>query len=158
MFCDWLLNLSDTGLATILRQSAVAYPLVSAIHICGIGLLFGNIILLDLKLLGVLRQPTLTELLPFFQRMAALGLLIALLSGIVLFSVQPAHYLSNNAFLLKMLLLLLALLNILLVHLLPTWQAALTNRAFGITLKICALISILLCLAVVLAGRWIAFI
>lgn len=158
MFSDLLLNLSDTTLATMLRQSAVAYPLVSAVHICGIGLLFGNIILLDLKLLGALRQPALTELLPLLQRMAALGLFIALLTGTLLFSVQPAHYLSNNAFLLKMLLLFLALLNILLVHWLPAWQAALTNQPFGNTLKICALISILLWLAVLLAGRWIAFV
>lgn len=158
LFSNLLLNLGDTALATILRQSAFGYPLVSAVHICGIGLLFGNIILLDLKLLGVLRQPALTELLPLLQRMAALGLFIALLSGTLLFSVQPAHYLSNNAFLLKMPLLFLALLNILLVHRLPEWQAALNNRPFGITLKICALISILLWLAVVLAGRWIAFI
>lgn len=158
LFSNLLLNLGDTALATILRQSAFGYPLVSAVHICGIGLLFGNIILLDLKLLGVLQQPALTELLPLLQRMAALGLFIALLSGTLLFSVQPAHYLSNNAFLLKMPLLFLALLNILLVHRLPEWQAALNNRPFGITLKICALISILLWLAVVLAGRWIAFI
>lgn len=158
MFSDLLLNLSDTTLATILRQSAVAYPLVSAVHICGIGLLFGNIILLDLKLLGVLRQQALTQLLPLLQRMAVIGLLIAILSGVLLLSVQPAHYLSNNAFLIKMLFLLLALLNILLVHRLPAWQAALTNHPFGITLKICALVSILLWLAVVLAGRWIAFI
>ncbi|GHG68688.1 hypothetical protein GCM10010919_17880 [Alishewanella longhuensis] len=153
-----LLDLGDTALATLLRQSDFAYPLVSAFHICGISLLFGNILLLDLKLFGILRQQALTELLPLLQRMAALGLLIALLSGTLLFSVQPAHYLSNNAFLIKMLFLLLALLNILLVHRLPAWQAALISQPFGITLKICALISILLWLAVLLAGRWIAFV
>jgi len=158
MFSDWLLNLSDTTLATILRQSAVAYPLVSAVHICGIGLLFGNIILLDLKLLGVLRQQGLTQLLPLLQRMAAVGLLIAILSGILLFSVQPAHYLSNNAFLIKMLFLLLALLNVLLVHKLPAWQLVLANKSVGGVLKMAALASVLLWLAVILAGRWIAFI
>ncbi|CAM5188573.1 DUF6644 family protein [Alishewanella longhuensis] len=158
LLSNLLLNLGDTAIATLLRQSTTAYPLVSVVHIGGISLLFSNILLLDLKLLGVLRQPALTELLPLLQRMAALGLFIALLSGTLLFSVQPAHYLSNNAFLLKMPLLFLAFLNILLVHRLPAWQAALTNRPFGITLKICALVSILLWLAVVLAGRWIAFI
>lgn len=158
LLSNMLLDLGDTALATLLRQSNFAYPLISAVHIFGIGLLCGNILLLDLKLLGILRHQALTELLPLLRQMAALGLLIALLSGTLLFSVQPAHYLSNNAFLLKMPLLFFALLNILLVHQLPAWQAALTNRPFGITLKICALISILLWLTVLLAGRWIAFI
>ena len=99
LFSNLLLNLGDTALATILRQSAFGYPLASAVHICGIGLLFGNIILLDLKLLGVLRQPALAELLPLLQRMAALGLFIALLSGTLLFSVQPAHYTIPSDFL-----------------------------------------------------------
>lgn len=153
-----LLNLDESALATLLRQSDFAYPLVNAVHICGIGLLFSNILLLDLKLLGVLRQQALTQLLPLLQRMAAIGLLIAILSGSLLFSVQPAHYLSNNAFLIKMLFLLLALLNVLLVHKLPAWQLVLANKSVGGVLKMAALASVLLWLAVILAGRWIAFI
>lgn len=158
IFSTLLLSLGDTALATVLRHSTFAYPLVSAIHICGIGLLFGNIMLLDLRLLGVLRQHELTKLLPLLRLMAAIGLLLAILSGILLFSVQPAHYLTNDAFIFKMFLLCLALLNVLLAHRLPAWQAALANQPFRPTLKIGALISILLWLAVLLTGRWIAFV
>lgn len=141
-----------------MRQSAFAYPLVNALHICGISLLFSNILLMDLTLLGVLRQQALMQLQPLLQRLAAIGLCIAILSGALLFSVQPAHYLANNAFLIKMLLLLLALLNVVFVHKLPAWQAALSNQPVDVVLKITALASISLWLAAIIAGRWIAFI
>lgn len=158
LLSNLLLNLGDTALATALRQSAFAYPLVNALHICGISLLFSNILLMDLTLLGVLRQQALMQLQPLLQRLAAIGLCIAILSGALLFSVQPAHYLANNAFLIKMLLLLLALLNVVFVHKLPAWQAALSNQPIDVVLKITALASISLWLAAIIAGRWIAFI
>ena len=158
MLSALLLSFGDSGLAVALRQSAIAYPLVSATHIIGIGLLFVSMVLLDLRLLGLLKQRAVTELFRLLRRLAAVGLLLAMLTGTLLFSVQPAHYLANDAFILKMLLLGLALLNILLVHRLPAWQAAQAGQPVALALKICALISLLLWLAVLLAGRWIAFI
>lgn len=155
---NFLLNLGDTRLANLLRESDFGYPLVSAFHICGISIVFGNILLLDLQLLGILRQQALVQLLPLLQRFAAMGLLITILSGILLFSVQPAYYLANDAFFYKMFLLVFALVNILLVHQLSAWKAMLSEGYADLRLKICALISILLWSGTLLAGRWIAFV
>ena len=158
MLRAFLLSLGDTELASMLRQSDIAYPLISATHIIGVGLVLGNMVLFDFRLLGVIRQRQVTELFPLLRRLAAVGLLLAITTGILLFSVQPAHYLANNAFILKLGLLGLALINILLVHRLAAWQAALAGQPVAPILKICALISLFLWLAILIAGRWIAFI
>lgn len=158
MLTELLVSLGDTALASWLRQSAIGYPLVSSAHILGIALLLGSVLILDLRLLGITQRGALTMLAPILSRFAACGLLLALLTGPLLFSVQPAHYLANSAFLLKLALLLLALINILLVHRLPHWQALLDGQAPALFLKVTALLSLLLWLAILLAGRWIAFV
>lgn len=158
MLANSLSSLSELALINLIRQSALAYPALSALHILGIALLLGNILLLDLRLLGVLRQSALSDLFKLFSRFAGIGLLLAIGSGVLLFSVQPLQYLSNQAFLLKMLLLALALLNLLIVHLSRAWQQACSGGPVSNSLKLAAASSLLLWLTILFAGRWIAFI
>ncbi|EJI85307.1 hypothetical protein AEST_16460 [Alishewanella aestuarii B11] len=158
MLANSLTSLSELALINLIRQSALAYPALSALHILGIALLLGNILLLDLRLLGVLRQSALSALLKLFSQLAGIGLLLAIGSGVLLFSVQPLQYLSNQAFLLKMLLLALALLNLLIVHLSRAWQQACSGGPVSNSLKLTAASSLLLWLTILFAGRWIAFV
>ena len=158
MLANSLISLSELALINLIRQSALAYPALSALHILGIALLLGNILLLDLRLLGVLRQSALSDLIKLFSRLAGTGLLLAIGSGVLLFSVQPLQYLSNQAFLLKMLLLALALLNLLIVHLSRAWQQACSGGPVSNSLKLTAASSLLLWLTILFAGRWIAFV
>ncbi|MFN4053554.1 MAG: DUF6644 family protein [Alishewanella aestuarii] len=158
MLANSLTSLSELALINLIRQSALAYPALSALHILGIALLLGNILLLDLRLLGVLRQSALSDLFKLFSRLAGIGLLLAIGSGVLLFSVQPLQYVSNQAFLLKMLLLALALLNLLIVHLSRAWQQACSGGPVSNSLKLTAASSLLLWLTILFAGRWIAFV
>jgi hypothetical protein len=158
LLANCLTSLSELALINLIRQSALAYPALSALHILGIALLLGNILLLDLRLLGVLRQSALSDLFKLFSRLAGVGLLLAIGSGVLLFIVQPLQYLSNQAFLLKMLLLALALLNLLIVHLSRAWQQACRGGPVSNSLKLAAASSLLLWLTILFAGRWIAFI
>lgn len=150
-------TLAESALASAIRHSELAYPLLSSLHIVGIGILLGNILLLDLRLLGVLRQNALAEVLSLLSRIAGLGLGLAIASGLLLFSVQPQHYLHNPAFLLKLALLSLALLNLLLVQYSQSWQQAQSGSQVSSGLKLAAACSLLLWLAIIIAGRWIAF-
>lgn len=158
MLANSLTTLSELALINLIRQSALAYPALSALHILGIALLLGNILLLDLRLLGVLRHSALSELLTLFSRLAGVGLLLAIASGVLLFSVQPLQYLSNQAFLLKMLLLALALLNLLIVHFSRAWRHVCRGGPVSKGLKLTAASSLLLWLTILFAGRWIAFV
>jgi hypothetical protein len=86
-----------------------------------------------------------------------MGVALAILTGFWLFSVQPRHYLNNAAFLWKVALLALALANIALQHRNPHFRAALGGRPVHAQVRTLALLSALLWLSALLAGRWIGF-
>ncbi|MCG7363873.1 DUF2214 domain-containing protein [Roseomonas sp. ACRSG] len=151
---EWL---AQWPVAVALRQSALAYPLVNAAHILGIGLLLGSIATLDLRMLGLFRAAPMAVLAPPLWRMAGCGLGLAAATGFLLFSTRPGAYLDNPAFLLKLGLLALGLLNILALHLNPAWKRALAGGEAGAALRLPALLSLLAWVGAVLAGRWIGF-
>lgn len=154
MIPDWLEALP---LAAWLRRSTLAYPLVNAAHILGIGLILGAILPLDLRLMGAFRAAPLPVLGPFLSRAAAVGVALALVTGLLLFLVKPADYLANPAFLAKFGLLVLALANVALIHLGPGWRRATTGRGVSRALRLSAAASMLLWLGALVAGRWIGF-
>jgi hypothetical protein len=151
---DWLEALP---LAAWLRRSTIAYPLVNAAHILGIGLILGAILPLDLRLMGVFRAAPLPVIGPFLSRAAAVGVALALVTGALLFLVKPAEYLANPAFLAKLGLLALALANVALIHLGAGWRQAVTGRGVAPALRLSAAASMLLWLGALVAGRWIGF-
>lgn len=138
-----------------LQQSTTAYLLVNAAHILGIGLLVGAILPLDLRLMGVFRRTPVEVLGPFLRRSAATGLGLAIFSGLWLFSVDPAGYLANDAFVWKLVLLATALGNIVYQYLKSDARGL---PAATLTTRVVAGISFCLWLAVLIAGRWIGFV
>ena len=59
MLADVLSALQDAALVGALRRSRWVYPLVNAGHIVGLALLFGAIVPLDLRLLGLWQRVSL---------------------------------------------------------------------------------------------------
>ncbi len=143
--------------AVLLQRSGTAYLFVNAAHIASVGLLIGAILPLDLRLTGVVRGPPLATLAPFLSRSAAIGLALALATGLWLFSVKPAEYLANEAFLWKMALLALALANVGLQHRNRHYRLALDGGAIHPGVRVAAGSSAILWLSVLVAGRWIGF-
>ncbi|WP_208733624.1 DUF6644 family protein [Pseudomonas duriflava] len=141
-----------------MRQSSVAYLLVNAAHIASFGILLGSIVSLDLRLLGAFRKVPLATLEPFLTRIAACGVVLAFLSGFWLFTVNAQDYISNRAFLIKLGLIGLALLNVLLRHTAYRQTCLQEGKAVPRALQAHALLSLTCWLGVVLAGRWIGFI
>ena len=140
-----------------LQGSSTAYLFLNAAHILGLGLLLGAIVPLDLRLAGLWRQLPLQVLLPFSSRAAAAGLVLALATGLWLFTVRPHEYLDNTAFQFKLGLLLLALTNIAWQHCSPALSRSLRDGTLSTGLRWRAAASILLWCGVLLAGRWIGF-
>ena len=86
------------------------FPALQSVHVAGLALLVGAIVLLDLRLLGyVLRQQTVPEVSAQLRPWIHRGLATMLVTGLILFSADTARYLRNPAFLFKMAILLLAL-------------------------------------------------
>jgi hypothetical protein len=144
--------------AVLLQRSGTAYLLVNAAHILGLGLLVGAILPLDLRLLGFFRGVPLAVVGPFLSRAAATGLALAIATGLWLFSVKPAEYLANEAFLWKLALLAAALVNIVVQHRSGAFARALVEGEVRLGVRIAALCSAVLWLSVLVAGRWIGFV
>lgn len=144
--------------AVALRDSWVLYLFVNAAHILGIGLLLGGILPLDLRLLGLFRSISLPVAGPVLHRIAMIGFAIAAPMGLCLFSVKPGEYIQNEAFLFKVGLLVLALLNIAFQHSGRDFRIALEGGEVAARVRVSAFISFSVWLCVLVAGRWIGFI
>nr|WP_256476091.1 DUF2214 domain-containing protein [Siccirubricoccus soli] len=140
-----------------LRASDIAYPLVNAAHIASIGLLLGAIVTLDLRLLGAFRVHPIGHLAPPLVRVAAAGLLAAAVTGLLLFSTRPVIYMENPAFLAKLALVGLALLNALALRLHPWWHSGTYQGEAPATVRVAVAVSLVAWPSAVVAGRWIGF-
>jgi len=153
---DWIGNWPG---AHWLQQSGTAYLFVNAAHILGLSLLLGAILPLDLLLVLGRTQAALSVLAPVAIRTAAVGLVLALLTGAWLFSVNPGDYLENTAFRWKLLLLSLALINVVVQH--RQWRLLglpNTTGALPARVRVLAGTSALLWISTLVAGRWIGFV
>ncbi len=158
MLTELLGALEGSGVAAALRASRLAYPVVNALHILAIGTLFGSILALDLRLMGVARSIPVRPLARYLPRVAAAGLGGAVATGLLLFSVQPFDYVGNRAFLLKIALVGLGTTHAWAVQASGSWRR-LANIAGPIDgrLRASAALSLTVWTTAVLAGRFIAF-
>lgn len=154
---EWLAALGASPPAAWLRGSVTAYLLVNAAHVLGVGLLLGAVVALDLRLLGAFAAHPLRHLGPPLRRVAGAGLVLAAATGLLLFATRPIAYVENPAFLAKLALLGLALVNLALLHAGGRWRAALQTDVPAPSLRAAALVSLLAWPGVLLAGRWVGF-
>ena len=155
---ELLAAVEASTLATALKASRNVYPVVNALHIMAIGALFGAILALDLRLLGLARAVPARPLAIYLPRVAGVGLALAMLTGAMLFSVQPFDYVENRAFLLKLALVALGALHALSVHASGSWRRFASGaEAIDGRLKVSAVLSLAIWIAAIFAGRFIAF-
>lgn len=134
-----------------LRSHLWAYPALEMVHISGIALLLGNLVLLELRVFGLGAGLAVKDLARLSLGLALTGFGIAAASGLLMFASHPAELLANRAFTLKMLLLLTAACNAAWFH----RRGSLAKLdAFA---RVQMLVSTLIWLAVVACGRWIAY-
>ena len=84
--------LEGTALAQTLRSSRWLYAGVNAAHIFGVALLVGSVVPLNLRLLGLWRGVSREAAVRVLAPVAAAGLVLALLTGPLLFSVRARDY------------------------------------------------------------------
>jgi hypothetical protein len=151
--------LQDTDVATALRHSFWVYPLVNAAHIVGLALLFGAIVPLDLRLLGIWRAVPLAAMSRILLPVAIAGLMLAVSTGALLFSVRATEYILMPLFWLKFSLIAGAIANALLLRLSLAWAVLEHSDLSGTTprLQLAGALSIGLWLAVIIAGRIIGY-
>lgn len=121
---EFLIWLQGSALGEFTRSLGVwSYGTINLVHIIGIALLFGSIVLLDLRLLGAWRQLPLAALSGPATFMARIGFALAVTSGVCMLSVNAEEYIGNPFLLVKFPAIGLALLNVLLIHRTQAWKA-----------------------------------
>lgn len=134
-----------------LNSHVWAYPALEVVHIVAIGLLLGNLVLLELRVFGMGAALPVKPLARLSLGLAATGFFMAATSGLLMFASQPEELLANRIFTLKMLLLMVAACNAGLFH------ARDSLSKMDTLARVYMVISTVLWLSVVTCGRWIAY-
>ena len=139
-----------------MRQSPWVFPVVATVHLMGLALIGGAVLVVDLRLLGLgLRQQPVAALARDAERWLFRGLLVMVSTGTLLFMCFATKYYYLTFFWVKMAALCLVVAFTLSVHrrvamardadVAPVWR------------KLVALVSLSLWTTVAVGGRWIGF-
>src|SRR5579864_5375437 len=109
-FFEWV---GDLQWSVDLHESQYAYSIIESIHVWTMAMFFGLVAMFDLRLMGLtMRQVPVSEVIRRLQPWTIAGFAIMVISGSLLFFAIPVRSYQNLFFRGKMLLLLLAALNI----------------------------------------------
>ena len=156
-FLQWL---QDTGFSTALRDSTWAEPVIETIHVLTLTVFLGFTVLLDLRLLGVaMRHKPVSEIFGELNPPIIGAFLMMLTTGVLLFCGDPVAFYGTIFFRVKMIMLILALLNILIFsstlgRRFSEWEQNPNTPAMA---KLAAVLSLVLWAVIVAAGRAIAY-
>ena len=152
--------LEHSAIAVSIAESNWAFPTIETIHVIALTLMFGTVLIMDLRLLGLasVKQRYIAlkrDVLPWTWW--AFG--GAVVSGCLMFITQATEYYENEAFRIKLFLLLLAGINMLVFDLMIARGAANWDRESSVPWpgKVAALLSIALWISIVFFGRRVGF-
>lgn len=154
-FFDWLQN---TPLAVIVGESW--FPYVESAHVIFLAAVAGTIFTVDARLLGLASQHLrVTYLADRLLPLTWIAFGGAAITGVMLFMANAVSYTEKTPFLVKMVLLLVAGLNMLYFQLV-TWRsvASWDSGRAPASARAAGAISILCWTGVVVFGRWIGFV
>ncbi len=137
---------------TALSVHPWAYPLLEVVHIWGIALIIGNLMALEVRVWGGAANLPVLPLARLSLVLVALGFTLAAGSGLLMFATQAEELLANRAFLIKMVLLMLAGGNAAWFH------GRRSLYRLDLTARLLMVLSAALWIGIVLAGRWIAYV
>jgi hypothetical protein len=157
-FMAWL---QGSVLGHAMRESGLwTYGVVNLVHILGVGSLFGAVIVLDLRMLGMWRSVALAAISRPTVPVAGAGFAVAMTSGICLLATKATEYVGNPFLYVKFPAIALGLLNVAALNCLPAWKARRTRELSSHEqrqLAIAGGISLVCWLTAITAGRMIAY-
>jgi len=152
-------GLEQLSFARQIRESAWMFPTLETVHVVALTVLVGTILSVDIRLLGRgSRHGAFTALTRELLPWTWLGFVVASIAGLLMFTSKAVTYAENAPFQVKLLLLLLAGLNMgafhrLGMHNIREWD----TQQPPLSAKLAGAVSLLLWIGVVAAGRWIGF-
>ena len=157
----FLKSLEASGVAVSIRNSLIFFPMLEAVHVMALALVFGTIVVIDIRVLGFAsaHRPfgkMSTDILKWTWAAFA----VSILTGSLMFSTNAQVYANNTFFRIKVVLLVIAGLNMLIFHL----TAGRTAHHWGEPqttapriAKATAALSLVLWISIIFMGRLIGF-
>jgi uncharacterized protein DUF6644 len=152
-FCRWV---QYSAPMVAMRGSPWVFPVIATIHLFGLTMIGGAVLLVDLRLLGLgLRHQPVALLARDAEKWLLRGLLVAVATGILLFMCFATKYYYLTFFWVKMAALIVVVaLTFSVRRRIAAADEALVGRATG---RLVALVSLTLWTTVALGGRYIGF-
>jgi hypothetical protein len=154
-----LVWLETSGLAQAMRQWQWLYPAIEIAHIVGIVLLVGAVAMFDLRLLGLSRSLPVRQMAGHLLPWSVTGLMLVIATGFMMFTAHATEFFENPAFIVKMILIVVAGVNALLFHNGVYRDVQYWNMNLGspFSAKLSALASLTLWVGVIACGRLLAY-
>lgn len=149
-----------SAIGEFMAASPFAFPAVETVHVIAITTVIGFIAVVDLRLIGLASTGyPVTRLSRSLLPVTWIAFALAVVTGALLFASQPVTYFDNTAFRFKMVLILLAGLNMLAFHHGTMRGIAAWDRDGPIPApaRLAGLLSLAIWILVVAFGRWIGF-
>jgi hypothetical protein len=152
--------LQATSLAQTVSQSVWLFPAIETIHVIAIALVVGSIAVLDLRILGLSwKERSITAIAKDVLPWTWGSFLVAVIAGSLMFISAAAKYIVDLPFQLKMVLIVLAGVNMVVFHRLTYPDVAFWDKDAPppFRAKLAAGLSLGLWIGVVVCGRMIGF-
>ena len=146
----------STALGIWFVEKTWAWPASETLHFIGLWLLFGVVLLVNLRMLGIVKNlpfSTLHRLLPW----GVLGFALNGITGMLFFIAAPGQYTQNLSFHLKMLLIVIAGVNVIYFTIFDDAWKLRAQDAPPLHGKVIAVSTIALWLGVIYFGRMLPF-
>jgi hypothetical protein len=154
-FAQWL---ELTPVSVAIKSNEWIIPLVQSIHIVTIAIVFGSILMIALRVLGLVRTDqapaaVLARFSPWIRR----GIVVLLLTGALLVAGEPVREIMSLSFWIKMALIVVGIVGALAFRRVLAPIVAVGQTEFSGGTKTVAMATVLLWLTVIFMGRAIAY-
>jgi hypothetical protein len=153
--------LEGSSLGHAIRSAGLwTYAILNLTHVLGISSLFGSILTLDLRLLGIWRSVPVDAVARPVIPIACIGFLLAAVSGICMLATNGTEYVGNPFLAVKFAAIGAGVINVGVVTQLPAWRSR-TGGSLPIAgerqLAIAGAVSLVCWLTAITAGRMIGY-
>jgi hypothetical protein len=152
---EWI---ESTDLSTAIREGALPYPIIGGIHLLGIALFGGMLLVTDLRLLGwaMLRRPV-SDIVQQCRPWKRFGFVVVVASGLLLTWAEPQKLYRSPAFWIKMALFVLVGVHALVFRAGVYQNTARLDSSITAQARLAAALSLILWAGLIVSGRLIAF-
>jgi len=153
-------SIEYSGLGIGIAESLWAFPMIESLHVMALVTVFGTILIMDLRLLGLAsNNVAASKMSSDTLKWTWIGFVIAAITGTLLFASKASTYMVNPYFLTKMGLMAAAGINMLIFHFVTyktvnEWD---TSGTLPTGAKLAGILSIIFWVVIVFCGRAVGF-